>query len=175
MTGYKAATCIGSRRLPRSQRPRLAAVARWLETLGYTLRSGGAQGSDEAFEAGLLHPERAEIYLPEPGFNGHASPLYDATPEAFVLAQRFHPAWHRCSDFAKRCHARNGHQVLGRDLATPSRLVVCWTPGAMDIGGTAQALRIARHPDYAIDVYNLADPYASRLLEQRLRAEEQQC
>lgn len=166
---YKPVACIGSRKLPPRERPRLAHVARLLESLGYTMRSGGARGSDNAFESGLLHPERAEIYLPVPGFNGHTSPLHVITPEAFVFAERFHPAWYRCSDFARHCHARNGYQVLGRDLATPARAIVCWTPGAMDVSGTAQALRIARHPDYAIPVYNLADPHASQLLADLLR------
>lgn len=167
---YKSVACIGSRSLPPRERSRLAHVARVLESLGYTLRSGGAWGSDAAFEAGLLRPEHAEVYLPAPGFNSHASPLHDITPEAFALAERFHPAWHRCNDFARRCHARNSYQVLGRDLASPARAIVCWTPGAMDVGGTAQALRIARHPDYAIPVYNLADPHASQLLAELLRA-----
>lgn len=133
------------------------------------MRSGGARGSDRAFESGLQCPELAEIYLPVPGFEGHPSPLHVITSEAFALAERFHPAWHRCNEFARHCHARNGYQVLGRDLATPTRAIVCWTPGAMDTGGTAQALRIARHPAYAIPVFNLADPYASQLFADLLR------
>jgi len=38
-----------------------------LELLGYTLRSGGANGADTAFEEGCC---RKELYLPWPGFNG---------------------------------------------------------------------------------------------------------
>jgi hypothetical protein len=33
------------------------------------------------------------------------------------------------------------------------KFVLCWTPGGKDVGGTAQALRIARH--YDIYVCNL--------------------
>lgn len=155
---YRPVACIGSRKLPRVERARLAHVARWLEQLGFTMRSGGARGSDQAFESGLLHPSRAEIYRPDG----------EITPEAFALAERFHPAWHRCSDFARRCHARNGYQVLGPKLDSPVEFVVCWTPGAMDVGGTAQALRIARR--HEIDIYNLADVHATRMLFARLAA-----
>jgi hypothetical protein len=163
---YRPAACIGSSKLPRVERPRLANVARWLERLGFTVRSGGARGSDHAFESGLLHPERAEIYLPSAEFNDHPSPLHEITPEAYALAESFHPAWHRCSDFARRCHARNGYQILGPKLNWPVEFVVCWTPGAMDISGTAQALRIARR--HGIDVYNLADSHAEHALADRL-------
>lgn len=168
MNEYKPVTCIGSRRLPHRERARLACVARLLEQYGYTMRSGAASGSDAAFESGLLHSDRAEIYLPVPGFNGHTSPLHVITSEAFALAEQHHPAWDRCSDFARRCHARNCYQVLGPKLDSPSLFVVCWTPGAMDVGGTGQALRIARR--HGIDVYNLADQYASNQLAELLRA-----
>ena len=166
---YTPVACIGARKLPRRERPRLAAVARELEALGYTVRSGAATGSDAAFESGLMHPDRAEIYLPEIGFNGHPSTRHVITPEAFALAERMHPAWHRCSDFARRCHARNCYQLLGETLDSPVQFVVCWTPGAMDVGGTSQAIRIARRR--AIPVYNLADPYATQLLTDQLRTE----
>lgn len=167
---YKPVTCIGSRKLPHRMRPRLAVVARKLESLGYTLRSGAAAGSDAAFEVGLTHPDRAEIYLPCPGFNGHPSKRYNVTPEALALAEEYHPAWHRCSDFAKLLHARNCYQVLGEDLRSPSLFVVCWTPGAMDVGGTSQALRIARR--LSIPMYNIADEHALAVLCEKLRGED---
>jgi hypothetical protein len=49
--------------------------------------------------------------------------------------------------------ARNTHQVLGRDCRTPSLVVVCWTRGAREVGGTAQAMRIARY--YEVPIVNL--------------------
>jgi hypothetical protein len=43
-----------------------------------------------------------------------------------------------------------------------SKFVVCWTPGGLLKGGTAQAMRIAHA--YGIPVFNLADPvYRARL------------
>ena len=48
--------------------------------------------------------------------------------------------------------ARNGYQILGKDLKTPVRFVICYTPNGDRIGGTAQALRIAM--DLKIPVFN---------------------
>lgn len=44
---------IGSRETPRSILDLMTAIARKLEALGYTLRSGGATGADTAFEEGV--------------------------------------------------------------------------------------------------------------------------
>ncbi len=86
--------------------------------------------------------------------------LGQPTPAAYELAATFHPAWSRLPRAVRALHARNAHQVLGADLASPARFVLCWTPdGSLDgrgrrVGGTGQALRIARH--HGIPVFNIA-------------------
>ena len=58
-------------------------------------------------------------------------------------------------------------QVLGEDCNTPSSFVLCWTPNGKEIGGTSQALRIAKH--YNIPIINwgtVEEP--NLLLEQEL-------
>jgi hypothetical protein len=70
------------------------------------------------------------------------------------MAQRFHPAWHFCTAYARELHARNCYQVMGYSLDTPAEFVVCWTRGGKPVGGTAQAIRIAMSKN--IPVYNLA-------------------
>lgn len=51
--------------------------------------------------------------------------------------------------------ARNSYQILGQDLSfdNSSRFVVCWTPGGEEVGGTSQAIRIAKY--YGIPIFNL--------------------
>jgi hypothetical protein len=120
-----------------------------LQENGWTLRSGHAQGADTAFEKGA--GVKKEIFIAKDAANDH---------DAMALAERFHPAWHRCSRFAKALHARNGYILLGRDLQTPVKFVVCWTPDGKASGGTGQALRIAADPAYKIPVFNLYDPLA---------------
>lgn len=97
-------------------------------------------GADTAFEKGSMGAN--EIF--------RAS---DANAAALHLASLYHPAWNRCSDYAKKLHARNGFQVLGRDLNSPSDFIVCWTKDGKASGGTGQAIRIATA--YQIPVFNL--------------------
>lgn len=145
---------IGSRETPINVMERMKRLGTDLAKQGYCLRSGGAPGADTAFEEGCdLVSGAKEIYLPWRGFNGRNSLLYNTPPEAFVLAEKFHPNWHRCSDAAKKFHARNMSQVLGQDLKTPSEFIVCWTKEGKMIGGTSQALRVAEH--YNIRIINL--------------------
>lgn len=151
---------------------RLEAVGYCLTKLGWVLRSGAADGADEAFENGFEKAwfeadlsERStllsEIYLPWKGFNGHSSPLYTSTPDprAMALAEEIHPRWKALSIPARKLHARNIHQVLGKDLDTPSSVVVCWTPGGKAQGGTRTAIVCAEK--LGIPVVNLGGlPYS---------------
>ena len=52
MSQYKPYTGIGSRNTPADMMLTIAKVGFALGSLGYTLRSGGAQGADTAFEQG---------------------------------------------------------------------------------------------------------------------------
>ena len=142
---------IGSRETPDAVLRQMTTIAVWLHQKGFTLRTGGASGADSAFERGS--GSKKEIYRPR-----------DATPAAMELASKFHPAWNRCSEYAKNLHARNGFQVLGINLDSPSNFVVCWTKDGKASGGTGQAIRIATH--YGIPVFNLHDASA----EARMRA-----
>lgn len=133
---------IGSRETPPKMLDWMTQMARWLNETGHILRSGGAKGADRAFERGA--GTKCEIFR-----------AADATPEAFDLAAKYHPAWERCDAYAQALHARNGMILLGVQLNDPVDFVVCWTPGARVVGGTGQALRLAEA--YGIKVYNAAD------------------
>lgn len=143
---------IGSQSTPEPVLDLMTRLARRLCARGYVLRSGGAKGADTAFEAGST-VGASEIYLPWPRFRGHASELCHPKDAAFELAQKFHPAWHRCSIAARKLHARNVYQVLGPDLDSPSVFVLCWTVDGQATGGTGQAMRIAKA--YDIEIFNL--------------------
>ena len=143
---------IGSRQTPKDVLDLMTRLAKCLAREGWTLRSGGAEGADTAFQNGARGEGPSFIYRP-----------HHATPAAMELAAKFHPAWERCSEYAQKLHARNGFQVLGPRLDQPSKFVVCWTPGASGSGGTGQAIRVAKA--YGIDVYDLADPTVRRRIE----------
>lgn len=133
-------TGIGSRETPDDVCDLMSSLAMKLRIRGFTLRSGGAKGADSAFEKGA--GSLKEIFTSS-----------DATSEALELASRYHPNWGRCNDWARALHARNGFQILGRDLKSPTDFVICWTKDGKASGGTGQALRIAK--DFNIPVFNL--------------------
>lgn len=114
-------TGIGSRKTPFVICRLMTRIAKNMNTVGYTLRSGGASGADSAFEKGA--GDNKEIYLPWLGFNNNESTLLP-TEEAFEMAAKYHPAWNSCDERARKFHARNCHQVLGHDLKTPTTLVL---------------------------------------------------
>jgi len=143
-------TGIGSRGTPASIEPWIEAVAKLLNSYDFTLRSGAAEGADEMFER---HATKKQIFLPWPEFNGNRSPYGRPSTQAMKMAQLYHPTWWGLKPGARLLHARNVHQILGPDLATPSEFVVCWAPDE-EHGGTSQAIRIARA--HELPVVNLA-------------------
>lgn len=146
---------IGSRQTPGNICDIMMQIAVWLERRDYILRSGGASGADAAF---AFPVKKSEIYIPWIGFNGHnTTPPIKAEDykAAEIIAEKFHPAWNRCSPSARRLHTRNVFQVLGADLKTSSEFVVCWTVDGGATGGTGQALRIAAK--HKIPIFNLFD------------------
>ena len=134
---------VGSRKTPPTIQDTMRRIAESLSGQGFTLRSGGADGADSAFEDGA-GPAK-EILVPWPNFNGRSHGITPPNPEhAMALAARHHPGWRNCGQAARTIHARNVCIVLGPDLATPSEFVICWTPDARASGGTGQAVRVAR-------------------------------
>lgn len=148
---------IGSRDIPVNIANLMTDMATILDSVGYTLRSGGANGSDLAFEAGATNKE---IWVPWSGFNNSTSTL---TPTQFHydIGSQFHPSWNTLRDSVKKLHARNVGQILGHDGSNPSKFVLCWTPDACTnglhttkhTGGTGQALRIAA--GYNVPIINI--------------------
>ena len=153
---------IGSRKTPDDVLATMTAMARALAERGWTLRSGGADGADQAFQAGVPEADEARlvrIFLPWPQYNGlggeHTTVLDRVRQrDAMELASRYHPAWARCRNGARRLHARNAAIIHGEDLRRPVDAVVCWTPNAVAVGGTATGIRMAE--DTGIPVFNLA-------------------
>lgn len=96
-----------------------------------------------------------EIFLPWRGFEGSDSDLFGVDHRAVALAEKHHPS-PGFKDLpvkgTKSLVARNGYQILGKDLQSPSDFVVCYIPGGELVGGTAQGIRIAQ--DHGIPVFN---------------------
>lgn len=152
----KFITLIGSRKTPRSLIPVIKNYCRILVDLGYTMRSGGADGFDTFAESSFdLYGGQKEIYLPWPNFNNNSSPLYGVSNAARKLAEKYHTKWNSLSEKARLLHSRNTYQVLGSKLISPSEFLICWTPSGKEVGGSRTAIVLAK--DFNVSVYNLAN------------------
>ena len=141
---------IGSRKIEKSTENFMAKFANVIENTSIILRSGGAEGSDKAFEKGVEKKANKNIFYAD-----------DANLLSYFAAYLFHPAPYILSknEYAKKLMARNTFQVLGdlsSDVIEPSLFVVCWTKDGIEThkqrtketGGTGQAISIA-------DVFNI--------------------
>lgn len=155
---------IGSRETPEHIRQFMTTLAIHLREQGFVCRTGYAIGADQAFYKGaapdviVYNPK--EIIVPNGGLSLDCT-KFGNWHIALEIAASFHGGWKDLSPFAKLLIARNTYQILGDDLNTPSKFVVCWTrDGATsktsrNTGGTGQAIRIATH--LGIPVYNIAN------------------
>ena len=160
-------TGIGSRKTNRAIDYVINRLAMYLAGLGFTIRSGGAEGSDDAFE--INHSR--EIYLPWDGFNNKykakgdyilPDDLYSGkaqlSQKAANLARVHFKGFDYVSDGVKSFMKRNMHQVLGKDLETPTGAIFCYTKDGCDsmytrtskTGGTGAAISLASELDIPI-------------------------
>lgn len=161
---------IGSRETPSDVLMVMTQIATLLQD-EYTLRSGHAPGADSAFENGCTN-SNMEIYIPWKGFGGSKSTLFHQNDEAMRIASEFHPNWKNLKMSVRNLMARNVHQVLGKDLQSPSDFVLCWTPDGCEshksrspkTGGTGQAISIAS--SNGIEVINMKTFFWKERLEE---------
>jgi hypothetical protein len=144
-------------RLPTRKLDEATDIARTLESWKFVLRSGRATGFDQAFERGVTNPLNKVIYLSSKE-QTYSDDLWTMAVDLVVNTHPYPPS----ARYYMHLLARNAFQVLGDDLRTPSRFVVCWTKNGKDVGGTGTTIRIAQK--FNIPVYNLHDMTKSDIL-----------
>lgn len=145
-------TGIGSRKTPAHICQLFTKIAMLLKEEGYVLRSGGAEGADKAFELGA--GDKAEVFRP-----------HHATAQCLKIAEGLIPWWQKMDDYAQKLHARNVQQILGKNLDSPVKFVLCWTPDGKEIGGTRTAIVLAH--EHHIPVFNFFNE--QKTLEQLIK------
>ena len=135
---------IGSRETPEGICLLMGDIAAYLGKKGFMLRSGDAVGADRSFEFGASCGKNYPTEIFE---------AKDCTEKAMELSSKFHPNWNACSPYAKKLHGRNAMILLGKELNKNADFIVCWTKDGAVVGGTGQALRMAKH--YKIPIFNL--------------------
>lgn len=151
---------IGSRETPREICLMMTEVAQGLAAMEWRLRSGNAIGADIAFEKGAPIA-LTESYLPwakkeVPHGIVAITPEHDRLMKS-VYRSPFGQPW--SPSMSRSTHmlmTRNGNQIFGPDFTEPSDLVICYTPGGEEKGGTRQAIALAKLVN--IPVLNLGLP-----------------
>lgn len=171
---------IGSRETPKHIQLVMAELAYYLAKQGWMLNSGGADGADLAFQIGCekfckehkkSFAEYQQIFLPWDGFNSlkvredNGCYVYKKDTVPIDLIKELHPSPNSilAKSSVTALMSRNAYQVLGMDLKTPVKMIICYSSQTIfddkglikDVaGGTGQAVRIAYK--YHIPVFNLA-------------------
>lgn len=146
---------VGSRNTPMPIQRMMRAIASKLYDEGWTLRTGGARGADDAFMGGAQWNRRDIIRADD------MLDLIDLNRDVYMKAwkdfQEVHPNPAACKkQDIQHLQMRNGLILLGWEYDEPCKFVICWTPNAQVIGGTGQTIRLANK--YGIPVFNLANP-----------------
>lgn len=143
-------TGIGSRNAPSSYLNAAATIAVYLGGIGMVLRSGGAQGMDQAFERGanlaqMRNKESTDtsgmmIYLPWRHFMQAPNDKRHINTQRFLEHPDYEPFYRTAQNIISlihpnpralkpngwRLHTRNVFQVLGPKLNMRSRFTVLW-------------------------------------------------
>lgn len=138
---------IGSRRTPPDVLDTMTEVARKLAERSWILRSGNAEGADEAFEKGAPIP-LLESYLPwaktsVPHGIVHDSPEMAKLMQTTYTTESGTPWSPSMKRSVTQLMTRNGNQIFGTDFSEPTDVVVCYTPYGDPVGGTRQAIKLA--------------------------------
>ncbi len=171
---------IGSRDIDSETEVLITQIGVALANEGWALYSGGADGSDFAFEKGCDKVNGSKkIFLPWKGF-GHkwnrppsSSDIIKPTPEAIEMAKNLAKEYpdektSMSPDWYWFLLGRNMHQILGRKLEKPVNNVICYTKNGEDVGGTRWALRIARK--HEVKIYNIGNPKTREKFERWLKS-----
>lgn len=175
-------TGIGSRSTPKEILAIMFDLAAMLANKNFTVRSGGAEGADTAFEQGCDSVRGSkEIYLPWKNFNKNTSPLYSPTDSdltTIIASEIIGPAWKYLKRPAQLLMCRNVQQVFGKKVDKPTKFIVCWTPDGCEseeqytkqTGGTGLAITAASR--FGIPVFNFGGADVIHTLERIIKVAE---
>lgn len=169
---------IGSRETPKEIRQDIVDVGSYLSDCGYILRSGNARGADKWFSDGCdLMNGDSEIILPFKGYGGgHKNSIIihnkNLLKQATEIMKSIKPKSYTWNAKNTPYHRRNVFQILGVNLNTPVKFVICYTStGSIsekdvierdETSGTSMAIVLADRLDIPIiNMYN--DDWLSKL------------
>lgn len=133
---------IGNVDIPDDYRRQLVKMGWLMASKGFVLRSGGAAGSDSAFEEGCDQFGGAKEIFTANSFLPHWT---------VDLVHRYHPHASRMRPYVFKLMQRNCLIILGENETTPVETVLCYN--AKKDGGTTFSCNLAE--DYNIPICNI--------------------
>jgi hypothetical protein len=167
---------IGSRETPQEVLDLMTEAAKYLDGLGYTLRSGGAAGADTAFEKGAIKKEIFKGFDPvgeteikiaheiHPDLKGAMSASKNKKIKAKIAEgasnNEAEKSGERSAWAVQNLMARNTNQIFGKNLDSTTDFVLFYAQETNNPlrpkGGTGQAVEMARRK--GIPTINMASP-----------------
>lgn len=164
-----AVVISGNENLPEHPAMIIARIVPLFEKLGFTIRSGGLNGTDEMVEKVA---SKTELHLPFKGFNKKESTSQFSNEICKEFARRVDPNIDDLSKVPKAILEKNPRLLFGRYLTAPVQLAIVWSPDGCErhhettprSGNAGHIVKLATSS--GIPVINLNRPDA----EQRIMA-----
>lgn len=164
-----AVVISGNENLPEQPAMIIARIVPLFEKLGFTIRSGGLNGTDEMVEKVA---SKTELHLPFKGFNKKESTSQFSNEICKEFARRVDPNIDDLSKVPKAILEKNPRLLFGRYLTAPVQLAIVWSPDGCEryhettprSGNAGHIVKLATSS--GIPVINLNRPDA----EQRIMA-----
>lgn len=128
---YKSYIGIGDKTTPPAIIDRIKEIGSKLSDKGYILRTPGFTDAEKAFESST---ENKEIYLPwkkasTEGLNiDDKDKVFRYSKDIPEIARKIVPVYENLPIAPKAMIDRDIAMVLGKDLRSPVKFVLCWTP-----------------------------------------------
>lgn len=155
---YMPYVITGNREAPPDVLETMKRIVTLLEKNGYTMRSGGMDGPEDAVEKVAT---KKEIHLPWKDFNNKDSKFTFTPNHAKEIAAKFQPGYDGLKPVIQTFLAKNVRMLMGKDLKGPALFMITWSEdGAETIsektaktGNAGHAVAIAS--TLRIPVFNL--------------------
>lgn len=163
-TNTKIATLVGSRKPPDDISHLAFSIGKKLSDIGVINRTGGAVGMDSDFAKFYNHSLIENYRSSNDQYDCIDVSVFDNYQEAYDLTERIVPHFEQLDHSQRGLHVRNCYQVLGRDLRSPSDILICWCKmsGGVPVGGTRTAITLARM--HNVPVFNLYNENSKKLV-----------
>lgn len=171
---YKAYGVVANPDAPEGIMSQIGSIATRLEAMGYTLRTAGGKGMEEAFEQVT---ENKEVHIPWRNFNERQSKFTRNAKEADDVVRPFAPGFDGLKPAVQAIIASKAHTVLGKDLKNPIRFLITYTQDGCENTANKTAktgfsgTSIALASSLRIPVFNLKNSDALERLKQYLTSQ----